>query len=92
MAMYSPLDIFVIIYIDDILIFSKIEEEHIEHVKAILQRLQEYKLYMKLSKCAFHQSQVKFLGFIVRQERISMDPDQIQTIQEWPVPHSVKEV
>ena len=74
------LDIFTIIYLDDILIFSKTQEEHDEHVHQVLQRLQEYGLYAKLEKCSFDLNQVEFLGYIVSSEGISIDPAKVQTI------------
>ena len=86
------LDIFTIIYLDDILIFSKTQEEHDEHVRQVLQRLQEYGLYAKLEKCSFDRNQVEFLGYIVSPEGISMDPAKVQTILEWETPQSVRDV
>ena len=77
------LDIFTIIYLDDILIFSKTQEEHDEHVRQVLRRLQEYGLYAKLEKCSFHLNQVEFLGYIGSPEGISMDPTKVQTTLEW---------
>ena len=74
------LDIFTIIYLDDILIYSKTQEEHDIHVQKVLQRLREYGLYAKLEKCSFDQSQVEFLGYVVSQKGISMDPSKVQTI------------
>ena len=86
------LDIFTIIYLDDILIFSKTQEEHDEHVRQVLRRLQEYGLYAKLEKCSFDLNQVEFLGYIVSSEGISMDPAKVQTILEWRTPQSVRDV
>ena len=74
------LDIFTIIYLDDILIYSKTQEEHDIHVQKVLQRLQEYGLYAKREKCSFDQSQVEILGYVVSQKGISMDPSKVQTI------------
>lgn len=86
------LDKFVIVYIDDILIYSKTPEEHEEHVKLVLQRLREAKLYAKLSKCAFFQQRIEFLGYIITPEGISPDPRKIQAVQDWPKPTNVTEV
>jgi hypothetical protein len=86
------LDIFTIVYLDDILIYSKTQEEHDNHVRQVLQRLQEYGLYAKLEKCSFDRNQVEFLGYVVSQEGICMDPAKIQTILDWQTPCSVRDV
>ena len=86
------LDIFTIIYLDDILIFSKTQEEHDEHVRQVLRRLQEYGLYAELEKCSFNLNQVEFMGYIVTSEGISMDPAKVQTILEWRTPQFVHDV
>jgi hypothetical protein len=91
-AMHGILDVYVIVYMDDILIYSQTEEEHVEHVKAVLARLQTHRLYAKLSKCEFHRSEVKFLGFVVGRDGIRMDSDRIETIRDWPEPQSVKDI
>ena len=77
------LDIFTIIYLDDIMIYSKTQERHDVHVCQVLQRLREYGLYAKLEKCSFNKNQVEFLGYVVSLEGISRDPMNIQTIQYW---------
>ena len=86
------LDVFVVIYIDDLLIFSESEEEHVEHVKEVLRRLRSNKLYAKLSKCAFHSGSVEFLGFVISGNGISMAEDKVDSIKNWPVPTSVREI
>ena len=91
-AMKDILDDFVIVYLDDILIFSKNEHEHIKHVQAVLRRLRKANLYAKLTKCDFHKKELKFLGYLVNEEGVSMDPDRIATIQEWPVPKSDRDI
>ena len=85
------LDIFTIIYLDDILIFSKTQEEHDEHVCQVLRRLQEYGLY-ELEKFSFDLNRVEFFGYIVSSEGISMDPANVQTILELRTPQSVRDV
>ena len=86
------LDIFTIVYLDDILIYSKTQEEHDEHVRQVLRRLREYGLYAKLEKCSFGQNQVEFLGYVVSSDGIAMDPMKVQAILEWKTPLSVRDV
>ena len=86
------LDQFVLVYIDDILVYSDTFEEHVKHVLKVLQKLQQAGLRLKISKCIFHQKQVKFLGFIVSDKGIEMDPDKVKSILEWPTPTNKKEV
>ena len=74
------LDSFTIVYLDDILIYSKTQEEHDIHVRQVFKRLREYGLYAKLEKCSFDQNHVEFLGYVVSQQGISMDPSKVQTV------------
>jgi transposase InsO family protein len=85
-------DITCIVYLDDILIFSGTEEEHVEHVKEVLRRLRKAKLYLKLPKCEWHTQRTEYLGYIVSPDGISVDPDRVKTIQEWPEPRTVREI
>ena len=71
------LDKFVVIFIDDILIYSKNEEEHAEHLHIVLQRLRKHKLYAKFSKYEFWLKEVQFLGHIISKDGISVDPSKI---------------
>ncbi|GJT05309.1 putative reverse transcriptase domain-containing protein [Tanacetum coccineum] len=84
--------LFVIVFIDDILVFSKSKEEHEEHLRTVLQILRQEKLYAKFSKCEFWLSKVAFLGHIVSAEGITMDPAKVEAITKWPRPTSVTEV
>nr|GEW88090.1 reverse transcriptase [Tanacetum cinerariifolium] len=89
---YEYLDKFVIVFIDDILVFSKSKEEHEDHLRTVLQTLRQEKLYAKFSKCEFWLSSVAFLGHIVSAEGITMDPAKVEAITKWPRPTSVTEV
>ncbi|CEL53421.1 Retrotransposable element Tf2 155 kDa protein type 1 OS=Schizosaccharomyces pombe (strain 972 / ATCC 24843) GN=Tf2-1 PE=4 SV=1 [Rhizoctonia solani AG-1 IB] len=86
------LDVSVIIYLDDILIFSKNPEEHESHVKEVLQRLMDMQLFCKGLKCEFHQTTVEYLGIIVSDKGFSLDKLKIQAVQEWPTPTTVKQI
>ena len=86
------LDIFVVVYIDDILIFSKNKEDHQEHVRKVLQRLRENDLFAKPEKCSFHTDTVEYLGFIVSPKGVTMDPIKVKAISEWILPRSVHDV
>ncbi|WVZ70752.1 hypothetical protein U9M48_019394 [Paspalum notatum var. saurae] len=80
------LDKFVVVFIDDILIYSKTEEEHEEHLRLVLQKLRDHKLYAKLSKCEFWLDRVPFLGHIVSKGGIMVDPSKISGVMDWKVP------
>ena len=86
------LDKFVVVYLDDILIFSETEEEHQKHVHEVLQTLQDAKLLVDPEKSIFHVQEVEFLGHIIRPNEVHMSPDKISAITEWPTPKTVKDV
>ncbi|QRW23228.1 Retrotransposable element Tf2 protein [Rhizoctonia solani] len=86
------LDVCVIIYLDDILIYSKDDASHTEHVHKVLKRLMDNQLFCKALKCMFHVTSVEYLGIIVSDKGFSLDKLKIQAVQEWPVPTKVKEV
>ena len=86
------LDQFVVVFIDDILVYSKDEQEHEQHLKIVLQTLREKKLYAKLSKCDFWLKEISFLGHIVSAEGIRVDPVKIEAVVNWKPPRSVTEV
>jgi hypothetical protein len=76
------LDKFVIVFIDDILVYSKSKEEHEKHLRAILEKLREHKLYAKFSKCEFWLNEVGFLGHIITKEGIAVDPAKVTAVTE----------
>jgi hypothetical protein len=85
------LDKFFIFFLDDILVYSKTEEEHEKHLRMVLQVLREHHLYAKLSKCSFYQRQIHYLGHIISKEGIIVDPKKVEAIQEWSTPRNVEE-
>ena len=89
---HDLLDKCVIIYLDDILIYSSNDSDHRLHVRQVLRRLRENKLYAKHDKCEFHARQVEFLGFIVNRNGVSIDINKVAAIADWPTPKNVKEV
>lgn len=82
------LNVFVFVYLDDILIFSPSLQVHVQHVRRVLQRLLENRLFVKAEKCVFHAQSVTFLGSVVSAEGISMDPDKVRAVLDWAVPDS----
>jgi hypothetical protein len=86
------LDKFVLIFIDDILIYSKIEEEHEQHLKIVLQTLREHKLYAKFYKCDFYQRKIQYLGHVISEDCIVVDCEKIKAIMEWPIPKDVADI
>ena len=85
-------DQFVVVFIDDILVYSKDAQEHEQHLKIVLQMLREKKLYAKLNKCDFWLKEVSFLGHIVSAEGIRVDPTNIEAVVNWKPPLNVIEV
>ena len=82
-ALRGLVDDFCIVYLDDILIFSRTEEEHAEHLQLVCQRLREAELYAKPSKCQFYQKEMEFLGFIINERGVQIDPSRVRTIVAW---------
>src|SRR5882724_11497766 len=85
-------DIFIVIYLNDILIFSDSLEDHRVHVRCILERLHEYDLHSKPEKCLFHMQKIEFLGFMVTPTGISMDTAKTNAVSVWPAPTNLKAV
>jgi len=83
---------FIFVYLNDILIFSPDPLTHQQHVRQVLQRLLENKLYVKAEKCEFHVYTVSFLGYVIAQGELRMDPAKIAAVSEWPVPTNRKEL
>ena len=91
--MFRPLlDRFLIIFIDDILVYSRSEDEHIMHLRMVLQTLRDHQLYVKFSKCEFWLDQVAFLGHVVSKDGIQVDPKKIEAVTEWQRPTIVTEI
>lgn len=89
---HDYLDIFVVIYLDDILIFSENVEDHSQHVKLVLERLRENQLYCKLQKCVFNTTSLPYLGYIISTSGISMDPAKVSSVISWPTPKSAHDI
>ena len=85
-------DVFMVLYLDDILIFSSSLEEHVDHVRKVLIRLGENDLFCKLEKCSFHVTSTDFLGFVVGVEGVSMDDSKVATLLSWSEPKNLKEL
>jgi hypothetical protein len=92
-SIFMPeLDKFVVVFIDDILIYSKNEEEHAQQLQIVLTRLREHQLYAKFSKCAFWLEEIQFLGHVLSAKGIAMDPSKVKDILEWKPPTTVHQV
>jgi hypothetical protein len=83
---------FVLVYLDDILVFSKTAEDHLVHLDAVLAQMDKYKLYTKLPKCTFNATEVKFLGHIVGRNSVKPDPQKVQAVQDWAEPRDVSQL
>lgn len=86
------LNVFVFVYLDDILIYSKTLPEHRQHVRLVLQRLLENRLFVKAEKCEFHQSSVSFLGFVLEGGRVRPSEDKVKAVLDWPVPETRRQL
>jgi transposase InsO family protein len=91
-ALREHLDIFCTAYLDDILIYSRTRSEHEEHLRMVLEALRGAGLYAKISKCEFFVTEIKFLGLIIGQDGIRMDPEKIRTIRDWNTPSCLNDV
>ena len=86
------LDKFVMVFIEDILIYSKNEEEHGQHLRLVLQRLRDQQLYAKFSKCQFWLKEVEFLGHVLSGAGVAVNPSKIADVLEWKAPTNVSEI
>jgi hypothetical protein len=86
------LDKFVVVFIDNILVYSENEKDHEENLRIVLTRLRDHKLYDKFSKCEFWLKKVPFLGHILSENRVSVDPSKVQEVMDWKTPITVLEV
>ena len=86
------LDICVIVYLDDILIFSDDKTQHEAHVRDILCRLQKHGLYAKAEKCEFHTNTTEYLGFLLSPTGLTMSPEKVKSVLEWPEPCKIKDI
>jgi hypothetical protein len=90
---FAPhLNKFVVVYLDDILVFSKTPEEHLRHLRVVMETLRANQLYAKESKCDFNCASVKFLGHVVSAAGVSVDPSKVAVVQRWATPKNVSEL
>ncbi|WVZ93032.1 hypothetical protein U9M48_039055 [Paspalum notatum var. saurae] len=92
MIFMNVLDQCVVVFIDDILIFSRTKEEHEQHLRIVLEKLRENQLYGKFSKCEFWLEKVAFLGHMLTAEEVSIDPEKVEDVSSWKPPHNVSEI
>ena len=86
------LDQFVVVFVDDILIYSQSKEEHEDNLRIVLQALKDHQLYAKFSKCEFWLTEVRFLGHVVSASGVSVDPEKVKAVMSWERPKSVFEI
>jgi hypothetical protein len=82
----------VVVFIDDILVFSKTAEEHEEHLRIVLGKLQQHLLYAKFSKCEFWMEEVTFFGHVLSAKGVAVDPSKIEAVSKWQSPKSVTKI
>ena len=86
------LDRFVIVFIDDILVYSKAKSKHVQHLTLVLKKLREHQLYAKFSKCQFWLDQMAFLGHVISAQGIRVDSKKVAAVEDWEQPRTVTEV
>jgi hypothetical protein len=82
----------VVVFLDDVLIYSRNMEEHKDHLKQVFQLLKSHNLHLKLSKCSFARDKLEFLGHVISKEGVATDPTKVSIVQNWPIPECVKDV
>jgi len=82
----------VVVYLDDILIFTKTEEEHERAVQRVLEILVEHKLFLRPEKCEFHQKQIEYLGLVILENKVVINPVKVARVREWPVPENQTDI
>ncbi|XP_057994484.1 uncharacterized mitochondrial protein AtMg00860-like [Hevea brasiliensis] len=85
-------DKFMVVYLDNIVVYSSTLKEHRNHLRLVFEKLRENKLFLKKEKCAFSQTRIKFLGHVIEQGKICMDQAKVKAIQEWAIPNSITEL
>jgi len=82
----------IVVYLDNILIFIKMEEEHEQAVRRVLEVLAEHKLFLCLEKCEFYRKQIEYLGLVISENKVEMDPVKVAGICDWPIPENWTDV
>ena len=82
---------FVVVYLDNILVFSNTEAEHKEHIKKVLEAMTKEGMKLNLDKSEFHKKEVDFLRFVISENGIKMDQGKLKAVRDWPVPQTIKE-
>jgi hypothetical protein len=83
---------FVLVFLDDILVYSPALEQHVDHLRQVLDKLREHQVFMKLSKCSFAKQQLEYLGHIISSKGVATDPSKTAAMLNWPVPTTVTEL
>ena len=89
---HKYLDKFVVVYLDDIVVYSSTMEEHEHHLRLIFEKLREHQLYVKREKCAFAQQRINFLGHVIEVGKVGMEEEKVKAIKEWKTPSLLTEV
>ena len=91
-SFHDMIDVFLILYLDDLNIHDETVKEHVPHVRQVLQRMRDLKLFARIEKCEFHKDNIEYLGYMVSKQGLAMDESKIQAVLKWPVPKSVRDV